>query len=202
MQHKKADIDRRFSCRINRDNVTRCLRLGYWPASRVSTMKLELLKVVPWTRPSPWALTWLALPISDWMTIIVMGLLATCCPFFKMLTRCSPTSRGMKEIPGRRGRSEVGRGGKWTCEHFYECSTDVIVSHPLQKTRLVAARWCLDACSEQAQIRLINVQGEICCCAQFDLGAPLVVLWVRRHFRFVHVYESAKTWLKVCRDDL
>ena len=28
------------------------------------------------------------------------GLLATWLPFFLMLTRCSPTSRGMKEMPG------------------------------------------------------------------------------------------------------
>lgn len=79
-------------------------RPAYWPASRVSTTKLELLKVVPWTRPSPWALTWLASPISDWTTMMVMGLLATWRPFFRMLTRCSPTSRGMKEIPRRRRR--------------------------------------------------------------------------------------------------
>lgn len=32
------------------------------------------------------------------------GLLATWLPFFLMLTRCSPTSRGMKEMPGAEHR--------------------------------------------------------------------------------------------------
>lgn len=83
-------------------------RSAHWPASRVSTTKLELLKVVPWTRPSPWALTRLASPISDWTTMMVMGLLGTWRPFFRMLTLCSPTSRGMKEIPERRKREGGG----------------------------------------------------------------------------------------------
>lgn len=57
-----------------------------------------------------------------------------------------------------------------------ERATGVIVGHLLQETGLLAARWSLDSGSELAQIRFSNVQGEICRCAQFELGAPLVVL--------------------------
>lgn len=40
------------------------------------------------------------------------GLLATWLPFFLMLTRCSPTSRGMKEMPASEHRlGFVRRGG-------------------------------------------------------------------------------------------
>lgn len=38
------------------------------------------------------------------------GLLATWLPFFLMLTRCSPTSRGMKEMPGQEHRWRVIKG--------------------------------------------------------------------------------------------
>lgn len=44
------------------------------------------------------------------------GLLATWLPFFLMLTRCSPTSRGMKEMPGEKTdlglEGEGKKGGK------------------------------------------------------------------------------------------
>lgn len=56
------------------------------------------------------------------------------------------------------------------------CVTDVVVGHPLQQAGLVTARWRLDAGGQQAQIRLVDVQREICCRAQFDLRASLVVL--------------------------
>lgn len=69
------------------------------PASRVSTTKSDISEVRPSTRPWPNTFTLLASPISDCTTIIVMGLFATWRPFFLMLTRCSPTSLGMKEIP-------------------------------------------------------------------------------------------------------
>ena len=54
-------------------------------------------------------MTRLASAISDWTTMMEIGLLATCRPFFRMLTWCSPTSRGMKEIPGGRRRRETER---------------------------------------------------------------------------------------------
>lgn len=54
--------------------------------------------------------------------------------------------------------------------------TDVVVGHSLQQAWLVAAGWRLDAGGQQAQIRLVDVQREICCRAQFDLRAALVVL--------------------------
>lgn len=54
--------------------------------------------------------------------------------------------------------------------------TNVVVGHPLQQTGFTAPRWCLDAGSQQAQVRLINVQREICCRAEFDLRALLGVL--------------------------
>lgn len=52
----------------------------------------------------------------------------------------------------------------------------MVVGHSLQQTGLVAARRRLDAGRQQAQVRLVYVQGEICCRAQFDLGTALVVL--------------------------
>lgn len=55
-------------------------------------------------------------------------------------------------------------------------ATDVVVGHPLQQTGLVAAGRRLDAGGQQGQVRLVNVQREICCRAQFDLRAALVVL--------------------------
>lgn len=57
-----------------------------------------------------------------------------------------------------------------------ECVTDVVVGHPLQQAGLVAAGRRLDAGGQQAQVRLINVQREIRCGAQFDLRAALLVL--------------------------
>lgn len=56
------------------------------------------------------------------------------------------------------------------------CVTDVVVGQPLQQAGLVAARRSQDAGGQQAQVRLINVQREVCRRAQFDLRAPLVVL--------------------------
>lgn len=70
------------------------------PASLVSTIKSVIWKVRPSTRPGPNTFTLLASPISDCTTMMEMGLLATWRPFFLMLTKCSPTSLGMKEIPG------------------------------------------------------------------------------------------------------
>lgn len=54
--------------------------------------------------------------------------------------------------------------------------TDVVVGHPLQQAGLVTSRGRPDAGAEQAEVRLIDVQREICSRAQFDLRAPLVVL--------------------------
>lgn len=59
---------------------------------------------------------------------------------------------------------------------LFVCVTDVVVGHSLQQAGLVAAGWRLDAGGQQAQIRLVDVQREICCRAQFDLRAALVVL--------------------------
>lgn len=53
-------------------------------------------------------MTRVASPISDWTTMRAMGLLGTCRPFFRMLTTCSPTSRGMKEMPGGTTEQEAG----------------------------------------------------------------------------------------------
>lgn len=52
----------------------------------------------------------------------------------------------------------------------------MIVSHPLQEARFLAARRRLYPGSQLAQIRFINVQGEICRRAQCELGTPLGVL--------------------------
>lgn len=74
-------------------------------------------------------------------------------------------SQGMGSTPPRppRGREGV---------------TDVVVGHPLQEAGLAPAGRRLDAGGEQAQVRLVDVQGEVCCRAQFDLRTPLVVLWM------------------------
>lgn len=54
---------------------------------------------MPFCRPCPATLTLLALPSSLSPTMILKGLPLICCPFLKTLTKCSPTSRGVKEIP-------------------------------------------------------------------------------------------------------
>lgn len=69
------------------------------PAFLVSTKNSAISKVWASTRPLPKAFTLLASPISDWPTMILKGLLATCMPSFLTLTSCSPTSLGVKEIP-------------------------------------------------------------------------------------------------------
>lgn len=70
------------------------------PAFRVSTMNSATWNVCPSDRPLPQTRTLLASPISDGPTRILKGLLVTCLPLLRTLTTCSPTSLGVKEIPG------------------------------------------------------------------------------------------------------
>lgn len=54
---------------------------------------------IPFCRPWPATRTLLAFPSSLSPTMILKGLPLMCCPFLKTFTKCSPTSRGVKEIP-------------------------------------------------------------------------------------------------------
>lgn len=72
---------------------------GLVPASLVSTMNSLISLAMPFCRPSPATRTLLALPSSLSPTMILNGLPLMCCPFLKTFTKCSPTSRGVKEIP-------------------------------------------------------------------------------------------------------
>lgn len=80
---------------------------------------------------------------------------------------------------GERGGGEKRRRVGGTSEKLldvYLRVTDVVVGQSLQQTGLVTAGWRLDAGGQEAQVRLIDVQREICRRAQFDLRAALVVL--------------------------
>lgn len=82
-----------------------------YPALRVSTTKCASWKVRPSLSPAPHTFTLSALPISDGPTTILKGLLVTCCPPFRTLTTCSPTSFGVKEIPMCRLGRRLSRHG-------------------------------------------------------------------------------------------
>ncbi len=73
-----------------------------------------------------------------------------------MLTRCSPTSLGMKEMPEEKTTSQVlskqTPSRQEESEH-YSSPTDVIVGLPLEQTGLIAARRGFDARGEQTEIR-------------------------------------------------
>lgn len=52
----------------------------------------------------------------------------------------------------------------------------MIVSLPLEQTRLIAARGGFDASCEQTEVRFCDVQREVSSRAQLHLRPPLVVL--------------------------
>ena len=78
---------------------THSLLYLYLPASFVSTKNSLISLAIPSTRPLPDTLTLPAFPISPSPTYILNGLLGMCCPCRYTFNRCSPISRGMKEIP-------------------------------------------------------------------------------------------------------
>lgn len=83
-------------------------------------MKSHISKVRPSTKPRPKTLARLASPISDWTTMIVTGLFGTWLPFFLMLTRCSPTSRGMNEMPTKQ-RNVRNLFSFYSCYTWFKC---------------------------------------------------------------------------------
>lgn len=85
----------------------------------------------------------------------------------------------MKEMPEEKTTSQVlskqTPSRQEESEH-YSSPTDVIVGLPLEQTGLIAARRGFDARGEQTEIRLVDIQREICSGAQLYLRLPLIVL--------------------------
>lgn len=77
------------------------------------------------------------------------------------------------------------------------CVTNVIVGHPFQQAGLVPSRRRSDAGGQHAEVSLVDVQEEICCRAQFNLRAALVVLWkTRRQEDEQKLHQAGAAWTR------
>lgn len=81
--------------------------MNYYPAFRVSTRNSFSCWVIASSRPKPVTFTFDEFPISVSPTRIRKGALGSNWPFFFTVTKCSPVSRGVNEIPAKKKNFKI-----------------------------------------------------------------------------------------------